>query len=562
MIRVPTFNNKHLYFSMGGPGSNLRKYASEGPAPGGYISYPANDPRARRGLPGLFSLVTREDAHADDVGYHDSIFHGEDEEAGPPQQREKTKDKEEKDPNLIVFDGPEDPLNPQNWSPMKKYIQTLILGLATLVVTYASSVFSSASTVVAEQFNVGSVVGTLGTSLFVLGYAVGPLIWGPLSEVGGRKSPLMASYFIFAIFCIPVAVAQNIQTIMICRFFSGVGASGPLAIAGGALADFWEAEKRGGAIAVFALSTFGGPAIGPVMGSFITKSYLGWRWTMWITLIWSMFMLFVIAVFLDESYVPLLLSRKAKKIRYETKNWAVRSKMDENPLTLERILTVYVTRPIKMLATEPVLLLLTIYTSLVYGILYLLFGAVPIEMSEKRGIIAGVSSLPFIAVFVGAFAGACIVWSFVPRYNRKMHEQKAVAVPEERMIPMMIGAIIFPVGIFWFGWTDVDYVSSVWPSIIALVFIGCGILLLFMQAINYIIDAFLIHANSAIAGNTIVRSLFGAGFPLFTVAMFHTLGVQWASTLLGCLALLLVPVPFLFYKYGKTLRHRSKFAFA
>jgi len=497
-----------------------------------------------------------------DVGYHDSIFHGEDEEAGPPQQREKTKDKEEKDPNLIVFDGPEDPLNPQNWSPMKKYIQTLILGLATLVVTYASSVFSSASTVVAEQFNVGSVVGTLGTSLFVLGYAVGPLIWGPLSEVGGRKSPLMASYFIFAIFCIPVAVAQNIQTIMICRFFSGVGASGPLAIAGGALADFWEAEKRGGAIAVFALSTFGGPAIGPVMGSFITKSYLGWRWTMWITLIWSMFMLFVIAVFLDESYVPLLLSRKAKKIRYETKNWAVRSKMDENPLTLERILTVYVTRPIKMLATEPVLLLLTIYTSLVYGILYLLFGAVPIEMSEKRGIIAGVSSLPFIAVFVGAFAGACIVWSFVPRYNRKMHEQKAVAVPEERMIPMMIGAIIFPVGIFWFGWTDVDYVSSVWPSIIALVFIGCGILLLFMQAINYIIDAFLIHANSAIAGNTIVRSLFGAGFPLFTVAMFHTLGVQWASTLLGCLALLLVPVPFLFYKYGKTLRHRSKFAFA
>lgn len=143
-----------------------------------------------------------------------------------------------------------------------------------------------------------------------------------------------------------------------------------------------------------------------------------------------------------------------------------------------------------------------------------------------------------------------------------MHELKAVAVPEERMIPMMIGAVIFPVGIFWFGWTDVDYVKNVWPEIISLGFIGAGILLLFLQAINYIVDAYLLHANSAIAGNTFMRSFFGAGFPLFTTAMFHTLGVQWASTLLGCLALLLLPVPFLFYIYGKKLRTHSKFAFA
>jgi len=570
LIRVPTFNNRSIYFSSGGKGSALRKYASEGAKVSAFRSFSADDPRARRGLPGLFSLVSHEHFHADEVGYRGSMYQehedDEDEQQSPGSDPEKRKTKEEKekekDPNLVVFDGPDDPLNPQNWSSGRKYYQTLLLGLSTLVVTFASSVFSSATTVVAEEFNIGTVTATLGTSLFVLGYAVGPLIWGPASEFAGRKYPLMFSYAIFAIFAIPVAVAQNVETIFICRFIGGIGASGPLAICGGALADFWEAEKRGGAIAIFALSTFGGPAVGPVVGSFITKSYLGWRWTQWITLIWAAAMLIIIAFTLKESYVPLLLSQKAKKMKYETKNWAIHSKMDEQQFSISNILTVYAIRPLKMLVSEVMLLLLTIYTSLVYGILYLLFSSVPLEMQRKRGILSGVASLPFIAVFVGAFVGCCIVWSFVPRYNRRLHELKAISVPEERMIPMMIGAVIFPVGLFMFGWTDVDYVDSVWPSIIALGIIGCGIVLLFLQAINYIIDAYLMHANSALAGNTFMRSFAGAGFPLFAVQMFNYLGVQWASTLLGGLATVLIPVPVLFYLYGKKLRHKSKFAFA
>jgi len=103
---------------------------------------------------------------------------------------------------------------------------------------------------------------------------------------------------------------------MVSRFIGGIGASGPLAICGGALADFWESEKRGGAIAIFALATFGGPAIGPIVGSFLVKSYLGWRWTQWITLIWACAMFLIILFTLKESYVPLLLSQKAKKMKY------------------------------------------------------------------------------------------------------------------------------------------------------------------------------------------------------------------------------------------------------
>lgn len=105
-----------------------------------------------------------------------------------------------------------------------------MLGLMTVCVTFASSVFSSATQATARVFNVSPEVMVLGTSLFVLGFAFGPLIFGPLSELYGRKTPLFVGMFTFAIFQIPVAVATNLQTIFVCRFFGGVFASAPLAI--------------------------------------------------------------------------------------------------------------------------------------------------------------------------------------------------------------------------------------------------------------------------------------------------------------------------------------------
>src|SRR5271170_3676707 len=123
---------------------------------------------------------------------------------------------------IVEFEGPDDPLNPLNWPVWRKIWATVLLSLTTFVVTFASSVFSSALKVVAIEFNVSDEVATLGTSLFVVGFAVGPLvssptyntnyqIWAPMSELFGRKWPLLLSYAVFGIMQIPVAVAQNIQ---------------------------------------------------------------------------------------------------------------------------------------------------------------------------------------------------------------------------------------------------------------------------------------------------------------------------------------------------------------
>ena len=126
------------------------------------------------------------------------------------------------DPNLVNWDGPDDPENPQNWPKSKKWLHTMLIASMTWIVTFASSVFSTGTIAVGAEFHISAEVATLGTSLFVLGFGLGPSIWGPLSELYGRMRPLFFAFFCFAVFQIPVAVAQNMETIMLCRFLGGV----------------------------------------------------------------------------------------------------------------------------------------------------------------------------------------------------------------------------------------------------------------------------------------------------------------------------------------------------
>ena len=312
---------------------------------------------------------------------------------------------EKKDPNVVEFDSPMDPLNPQNMPPWKKWVLAISLGSMTLVVTFASSVFSTATAVTADEFGVSLEVTTLGTGLFVLGFAFGPILWGPCSEVYGRKFPLFTAYCFFIIFQIPVAVAVNLETILLCRFFGGVFAAAPPAVVGGCLADLFDPVNRGLAVTVFSAATFLGPITGPIVGGFITQSHLGWRWTAWITMIMAGLFGGICFVILPETYAPVLLQRKAKKVRITTKNQAVRAKFEESPVDFKNIVTRILGRPFIMLALEPILLLVTLYTSFIYGIIYLLFEAYPVSFREERGYNLGVSALPFLAIAVGVLRG-------------------------------------------------------------------------------------------------------------------------------------------------------------
>ncbi|PGH23747.1 hypothetical protein AJ80_02176 [Polytolypa hystricis UAMH7299] len=464
-----------------------------------------------------------------------------------------------KDPNLVEWDGPADPDNPVNWSLAKKWYITMMLALVTFCVTFSSSIFSQATGVTAELYGVSTEVTTLATSLVVLGFGLGPLVWGPLSELYGRMIPLFTGFAIFVIFQIPVATAQNLHTIMICRFLIGAFGCAPLAIIGGAMTDFWDPVARGVAVALFAGATFIGPIAGPIAGGFIVNSHLGWRWTAWVTLIISASFGIVGVFTVPETYAPVILQRRAARLRRETRNWALHSTLDEHRPTMSDIVTKYLSRPLQMLVLEPILLLVTIYLSIIYGILYLFFFAYPISFQEVRGWKnPGVAALPFIGLFAGIICGCVlIIYLTKTRFAHKMKKHGRV-IPEERLPPMIIAGVSLPAGLFWFSWTSKPEISWV-AQTFAGVPIGLGIIVIFLQGLNYLIDVYLMYTNSAFAANTLVRSAFGAAFPLFATQMYHKLGVEWAGSLLGFLTAAMIPVPLLFYMYGKKIRAKSRF---
>ena len=218
-------------------------------------------------------------------------------------------------------------------------------------------------------------------------------------------------------------------------------------------------------------------------------------------------------IFVPETYAPVILSRRAKVRRHETKNWALHAKIDEQQTRPSAMVNRYLFRPVRMLIQEPILILLTLYMSFIYGILYLFFESYPISFQEERGWNLGVGALPFLSITIGVIFGAVFV-SYVTqtRFARKMKEQGRL-VPEERLPPMIIGAVMLPIGLFWFAWTSSPHITWV-PQVVSGIPIGMGIFMIFMQGINYIIDCYLTNAASAIAGNTLMRSFFGAGFPL------------------------------------------------
>jgi multidrug resistance protein len=162
-----------------------------------------------------------------------------------------------------------------------RLITAVMLAYTTFVSAFTSSIFSTATESIAAQYHVSAEVGLLGLSLYVLGFAIGPMFWAPFSELQGRRLPLVIAMFGFSIFQIGVAAAKDLQTIMLCRFWGGMFAASPLAVVAAVFADMFDNRSRGLAVTVFSMTVFSGPLLAPFIGGFMVESYLGWRWTEW-----------------------------------------------------------------------------------------------------------------------------------------------------------------------------------------------------------------------------------------------------------------------------------------
>lgn len=218
-------------------------------------------------------------------------------------------------------------------------------------------------------------------------------------------------------------------------------------------------------------------------------------------------------------------------------------------------------RPFQLCFLEPIVLLLNLYISLIYGILYIWFEAFPIVFEELRGFNPGENGLAFMGCLIGCCCFAVpgyFYWKY--KWQSKHADSEGNLPPEEQLPPACFGAICLPISLFWFGWTG-NYPSVHWISpVLASLLFTVGAILIFNAIFCYLAHAYPKYAASVLAGNDFLRSSFGAGFPLFATAMFHNLGVGWACTILACLTIVFVPYPFLLYFRGRRLRLASKYA--
>lgn len=473
----------------------------------------------------------------------------------------------QQDPYIIEW-LPGESADPYQWSKFRRWMITLVAAIATLCVAFASSVYSGATLYIAEHFGVSRELSIAGVSLFVLGFALGPLVWAPLSEMYGRRLPFIISYGPFFLFHLGGAVGKSMATVLVTRFFAGAFGASLLTNAGGIIADIFGPAERGLATSLFAASPFMGPVLGPIVGGFAGQGW-GWRSVFWIMFTFSGVMYIAGIILIPETYAPTLLRQRAAALqKASTKDGGQTvyyvSKYDLNRKSAAEIIKINLTRPFVLLFMEPIVLLFSIYIAIVYGTLYLFFTAYPLvfQSPEPRGygFSTGIGGLPFIGLGVGIAIGTALAPISTKIYVKAMKKNGGRAPPEARLPAACLGAIALPISLFWFAWTSRPSLAHWIVPCIAGIPFGFGMVLIFTAVLSYLIDTYLLFAASALAANSLLRSLFGAAFPLFSTYMYDNLDNQWAGTLIAFLALICVPIPFLFYRYGPAIRAKSKFA--
>jgi multidrug resistance protein len=356
----------------------------------------------------------------------------------------------EAEPYLVEF-IPDDPRDPMNFSQFKKWFITLTVAIATLAVAFVSSAYTGSTEQIIAEFGCSQEVATLGVSLFVLGFAIGPLLWAPLSELYGRQLLFIVTYAILTAFNAGAAGSNSIATLIVLRFFAGTFGASPLTNAGGVIADMFPANQRGLGMSIFAAAPFLGPVIGPIVGGFVGET-VGWRWVEGVMAIFTGVLAIFGAFTIPETYSPVILKRRAAKLSKDSgKNYISMFEARQGRTTVKAAFAKALSRPWALLFMEPIVLLISIYMAILYGTLYMLFGAFPIVYQQNRGWSQGIGGLAFMGVAVGMLIG--VGYSIIDnkRYSRVEREHGGEAPPEARLPPAMAGAIALPIGMFWFG---------------------------------------------------------------------------------------------------------------
>ncbi|KAJ5771895.1 hypothetical protein N7520_002424 [Penicillium odoratum] len=280
----------------------------------------------------------------------------------------------------------------------------------------------------------------------------------------------------------------------------------------------------------------------------------GWRLVVGLLAAVSGVLLITCCLLVPETYMPIFLHKRDGRLpKISSKVYRSEFEVHQDKINAKNAFKTALCRPFILLLCEPIVLLLSIFIAIDYGLLYMI--------SFSKISVTATRDCPAWHYWDFSWCDCALAFTIFDnkRYTKIQEKHNGFAPPEARLLPCLIGAIALPISLFVFAWTTFQSIHWI-VGIIAIAPFGFGIVILYLSITNFLVDSCKIFAASALAANSILRSLIGAAFPLFTVTMYDNLGVHWASSIPAFLALACVPFPFLNSKYGQSIRKKCRYA--
>jgi len=268
---------------------------------------------------------------------------------------------------LVDWYTTDDPDNPQNWSLGKKIFVTFQICMYTLAVYMGSAIYAPSEGGVVQKFGVNLQLASMGLSMYVLAYGLGPMIFSPLSEIPiiGRNPPYLITYALFVILLVPTALVENFPGLIVLRFLLGFFGSPCLATGGASLQDMFSIIKLPYVMSTWALAATCGPSLGPIISGFSVAAE-NWRWSQW-ELLWLAGPVWILMFLcLPETSPSNILLNKAKRLRKLTGDQRLKSQseIDQANVKIGHLLKENLLRPNQMMILDPAVGFTAVYTAL------------------------------------------------------------------------------------------------------------------------------------------------------------------------------------------------------
>lgn len=451
-----------------------------------------------------------------------------------------------------------------SWPSWKKWMLLSSIFAVQVSMNFNTSVYPSAISPISEHFDVSKQAARVSQCVFLVFYAFGCELWAPWSEEFGRWPILQLSLFLVNIWQILGALAPNFGSVIVARALGGISSAGG-SVTLGMIADLYQPEEQDWAVAFVVLSSVGGTSIGPIVGGPVQK-YLPWYWNFWIQLIFGV-VVQVVHFFMPESRATILMDREAKRRRKTGQDENIYGPNEvKKPRISTHEFSITWIRPFEMFVREPIVLSCSLLSGFSDALIFTFQeGFNPVYAKWGFGILE--TAWAFIPIIVGYLIAYL---SYFPWIRRDVHIYKTKGIdavpPENRLKWLLYLAPLETIGLFGFAWTSLGPPQVHWiaPMIFSAL-IAIANYAIYMSTISYMLAAYGPYSASATGGNGFARDFLAGIAAMYSTPLYENIGskkyhVEYASTILACLAVVVTAPVYLIYWKGPWLREKSKFA--